>query len=106
MMCDATVTETPAGSTVNFSEFLRLVRQRKTQINSTVSETDLLMAYVACGGEASGDGHVERDVLVKLIKEDFSLAINIEEMIAQVDEDGSGEIEFGEFCELLAGAPK
>ena len=102
-MCDAaSITTTPAGSTVPFSEFLRLVRQRKSILNAVVPEADLLMAYVACGGDPSGDGHVERDVLVKLIKEDFSLAINIEEMIAQVDEDGSGEIEFGEFCELLA----
>jgi calmodulin len=102
MMCDAVIQESPAGVTILFSEFLRLVRQRKERLHSPVSESDLLMAYVACGGEQDGEGHVERDVLVKLIKQDFELAINIEEMIAQVDEDGSGEIEFGEFCELLA----
>ena len=56
------------------------------------------------GASVAELGLVERDVLVKLIKQDFELAINIEEMIAQVDEDGSGEIEFGEFCELLAGS--
>ena len=31
------------------------------------------------------------------------MTIDIEALIAEVDEDGSGEIEFDEFKELLAG---
>ena len=33
--------------------------------------------------------------------QDFGLTIDIEELIDNVDKDGSGEIEFGEFKELL-----
>ena len=33
------------------------------------------------------------------------MTIDIVALIAEVDEDGSGEIEFDEFKELLAGGP-
>ena len=33
------------------------------------------------------------------------MTIDIEALINEVDEDGSGEIEFDEFKELLAGGP-
>ena len=42
-------------------------------------------------------------MLIKTIKEEFEMTIDIEALIAEVDEDGSGEIEFDEFKELLAG---
>ena len=35
-------------------------------------------AYVACGGKPDKSGHVHRDTLVKIIKKDFGLPINIE----------------------------
>jgi hypothetical protein len=59
-------------------------------------------AFVACGGNADKSGHVERQTLVKIIKTDFGLQINIEELIDAIDADGSGEIEYGEFKELLS----
>jgi hypothetical protein len=59
-------------------------------------------AYVACGGAADKSGHVERETLVKIIKEDFGLTIDIEKLIDDIDEDGSGEIEYGEFRQLLS----
>ena len=42
-------------------------------------------------------------MLVKIIKHDFQMTIDIEALIREVDEDGSGEIEFDEFQELLGG---
>ena len=35
-------------------------------------------AYVACGGKANKTGYVHRDTLVKIIKYDFGLQIDIE----------------------------
>jgi Ca2+-binding EF-hand superfamily protein len=43
-------------------------------------------------------------MLIKTIKEEFEMTIDIEALIAEVDEDGSGEIEFDEFKELLAAS--
>lgn len=43
-----------------------------------------------------------RDALVKIIKQDFGLTIDIEDLINKIDSDGSGEIEFEEFKALLS----
>ena len=67
------------------------------------SDADLLDAFVAMGGDADGGGCVDADKLIETIKKEFEMTINIEQLIADVDEDGSGEIEFDEFKELLAG---
>ena len=64
-------------------------------------ETEMLQAYVAMGGEADGGGCVDADVLIKTIKEKFEMTIDIEKLIEEIDEDGSGEIEFDEFKALL-----
>ena len=53
------------------------------------------------GGQPNGDGFINAETLVKTIKEDFEMTIDIENLILQIDEDGSGEIEFGEFKSLL-----
>jgi len=57
------------------------------------------------GGDEDGGGCVDADMLIKTIKEQFEMTIDIEKLIMDVDEDGSGEIEFDEFKELLAGGP-
>lgn len=84
-------------------------------------------AFVACGGKADKSGHVLRDTLVRIIKHDFGLTIDIEvrpvlhrlllravveracvrlmllqELINKVDKNGSGEIEYEEFKTLLS----
>ena len=55
------------------------------------------------GGDPDGGGCVDADKLIETIKKEFEMTIDIEKLIAEVDEDGSGEIEFDEFKELLAG---
>lgn len=78
---------------------------------------------MACGGKPDKTGFVRKETLVKIIKGDFGLTINIEvkphhgrhaflpaltsrfstrqEMINKLDVDGSGEIEFDEFKAIL-----
>ena len=53
------------------------------------------------GGEADGGGCVDATKLIKTIKEDFEMTIDIEKLIEEIDEDGSGEIEYSEFKSLL-----
>ena len=59
-------------------------------------------AYVACGGEPDKSGNVRRETLVRIIKQDFGLPIDIEALMNKIDTDGSGEIEFEEFKMLLS----
>ena len=79
----------------------QLMIEREVEKNVGQDETELLDAYVAMGGEPDGGGCVDAAVLIKTIKEDFQMTIDIEKLIEEVDEDGSGEIEFEEFKELL-----
>ena len=62
---------------------------------------ELLDAFVAMGGDADGGGCVDATKLIKTIKEEFQMTIDIEKLIEEIDEDGSGEIEFDEFQALL-----
>ena len=66
-------------------------------------DSELLDAFVAMGGEADGDGCVDAKKLIQTIKEEFEMTIDIEKLIEEIDEDGSGEIEFDEFKALLQG---
>lgn len=47
-------------------------------------ESDVLDAYIACGGNEDKSGCVHRDLLVKIIKGDFGLPIDIEALINKV----------------------
>lgn len=85
---------------INFSKFQNLVLQIREDAKGS-SDADLLDAYVAMGGEEDGGGCIDADKLIATIKEDFEMTIDIEALIREVDEDGSGEIEFDEFKELL-----
>lgn len=87
---------------MSFYAFKELVTMKREDAKGT-SDADLLDAYVAMGGDQDGGGCVDADMLIRTIKEEFEMTIDIEALIAEVDEDGSGEIEFDEFKELLAG---
>ena len=89
---------------LNFNQFKEMVLLKRENERGS-SDADLLDAYVAMGGDEDGGGCVDADMLIKTIKEQFEMTIDIEALIKEVDEDGSGEIEFDEFKELLAGGP-
>ena len=78
-----------------------ILDKRASERGST--DAELLDAFIAMGGEEDGDGCIDADKLIDVIKNDFEMTIDIEALIMEVDEDGSGEIEFDEFKELLAG---
>ena len=88
--------------TLSFYAFKELVLTKREEAKGT-SNADLLDAYVAMGGDEDGGGCVDAEMLIKTIRDEFEMTIDIEALIAEVDEDGSGEIEFDEFKELLAG---
>mmetsp|Transcript_6711 Transcript_6711/g.8334 ORF Transcript_6711/g.8334 Transcript_6711/m.8334 type:complete len:150 (-) Transcript_6711:410-859(-) len=87
---------------IDFGEFLKVVESQKRRAENFDDENDMIDAFVACGGKADKTGHVKRETLVKIIKKDFGLRIDIEELINKIDTDGSGEIEFEEFKILLS----
>ena len=89
---------------IDFGEFLKVVESQKEKVENFDGENDMVDAFVACGGQADKTGHVKRDTLAKIIKQDFGLTIDIEDLINKIDTDGSGEIEFEEFKILLSSS--
>ena len=67
-------------------------------------ESELLDAFVAMGGEPDGEGCVDARKLIATIKEEFEMTIDIEKLIQDIDEDGSGQIEYDEFKNLLSSS--
>jgi len=53
------------------------------------------------GGNTDKSGSINASKLIQIIKEEFQMSIDIEGLIKEIDEDGSGEIEFDEFKTLL-----
>ena len=56
------------------------------------------------GGETDGGGFIDAEKLIRIIKDEFQMTIDIEKLIADIDEDGSGEIEYDEFRNLLSSS--
>ena len=86
---------------LGFHQFREKITDKEIQRLLGSDEAELLDAFVAMGGQADGEGCVDAKKLIKTIKEEFQMTIDIERLIEEVDEDGSGEIEFDEFKALL-----
>ena len=77
-----------------------IIAQEVAKLNGQ-DDNEVLDAFIAVGGESNGSGCVDAIKLIKTIKEDFEMTIDIEKLIKKIDTDGSGEIEFEEFKALL-----
>jgi calmodulin len=73
---------------LDFGELLWVIEVQKAKALAFDDEGDMVDAFVACGGRADRQGHVKRETLVRIIKKDFGLMIDIEELINKVDTDG------------------
>ena len=85
---------------INLQSFKEIVATKRENDRGSC-EADLLDAYVAMGGDEDGGGYIDSQMLIRTIKDEFEMTIDIEALIAEADEDGSGEIEFGEFRDLF-----
>jgi len=79
----------------------KVVESQKKRAENFDDENDMIDAYVACGGQPNKGGHVRRETMIQIIKYDFGLTCDIEDLINKIDSDGSGEIEFDEFSLML-----
>jgi len=97
----ASVDEDGSGA-IDFGEFLAVIRSQKAESASAGDESDTILAYCALGGEPDKSGFIRGEKLRSVIKE-FGLTIEIDALLAEYDTDGSGEIEYEEFKEMLSG---
>merc|ERR1719169_242473 len=66
---------------IDFGEFLKVIENQKERAENFDDESDMIDAFVACGGNADKSRNVRRETLIKIIKYDFGLTIDIEELI-------------------------
>lgn len=87
--------------TIDYNDFLKIIASHRMnqQYND---ENDFVDAFVAMGGNPDKSGKVDAQKLIQVIKEEFNMTIDIVKLIEDVDEDGSGEIEYDEFRTLLS----
>lgn len=83
---------------ISFFDFTKIIVKKKKEDESN---DDIKDAFIALGGDEDLGGNIDADRLIDIIKNQFDMTINIEDMIKAIDVDGSGEIEFGEFQDLL-----
>ena len=56
-------------------------------------------AFVALGGSPDKEGHVSKDVIIQIIKAEFELTLDMEEVLQKITSDD--EINYYQFCILL-----
>ncbi|DBB05902.1 TPA: hypothetical protein ACH3X3_009902 [Trebouxia sp. C0006] len=85
---------------IDLDEFLRLVESQKQVGGADADDTDTVEAFVALGGKADRSGKVLIEKLRNTIKE-FELTIDLDVMLAELDKEQSGSIDYKEFKSLL-----
>ena len=88
---------------ISKDQFTKVIADQKKQ-QGVSNEEDTLDAYVALGGEPDKEGYIDAQELIRIIKHEFEMTIDIEKLIQDIDEDGSGQIEYDEFQSLLSGS--
>lgn len=85
---------------LTFEEFVS-VMEKEHGSKEEGDERETLEAWVALGGSLDHTGSIDSDKLKKIIN-DFSLTVNIDELLELLDSDGSGQIEYDEFRLLFS----
>eukprot|EP00759_Apiculatamorpha_spiralis_P011386 PhF_6_TR18867/c0_g1_i1/m.27425 len=87
---------------MNITSFFSLMHEIKVHFVKTLGDPDkdTIDAFVATGGERDKSGYVQGAVLSQRCKE-FNLTIDIESLIAEIDVDGNGTVDYDEFGTLL-----
>ena len=88
---------------IEYDDFLKVLAFYR-MIDDNKDENDFVDAFVAMGGNSDMSGHIDAQKLIQVIKEEFNMTIDIVKLIEDVDEDGSGKIEYGEFKTLLSNS--
>jgi Ca2+-binding EF-hand superfamily protein len=85
---------------IEFSEFLKLILNQKTQAAERADEKDTVDAFIAMGGSSDKSGVIKTEKLVRIISE-FELKVDIPQLLNDADKDKSGFIDYQEFFNLL-----
>mmetsp|Transcript_21626 Transcript_21626/g.48196 ORF Transcript_21626/g.48196 Transcript_21626/m.48196 type:complete len:101 (-) Transcript_21626:162-464(-) len=89
---------------IYFDEFCKILQDIKFPQEND-EESEFSNAFNALGGESTDpESFINKERLIKIIRDEFRMTIDIEKLIDEIDEDGSGKIEYEEFKKLLSGS--
>ena len=86
---------------ITLGQFKRMISRRKHN-SKVLNEEETMEAFLAMGGGEAGEGHIDTETLVQVLKKDFEMTIDIEKMVRDIDKNGSGKIDYDEFRYLLS----
>eukprot|EP00386_Alphamonas_edax_P000848 GDKI01002607.1.p1 GENE.GDKI01002607.1~~GDKI01002607.1.p1 ORF type:complete len:149 (-),score=43.87 GDKI01002607.1:41-487(-) len=86
---------------IEFAEFLRAFEKQRTQAAEVQDEQDTLDAWVALGGGVDKQGQIDTAKLVKIVKDDFGMTIDIQRLVIELDVNKDGKVDFQEFSALF-----
>ncbi|CAM9122339.1 unnamed protein product [Ectocarpus sp. 12 AP-2014] len=90
---------------IDFTSFLKIVASQKSVRSIWSGDSgDLVDAFVACGGNLDETGSADVGKIVKIVKTDFGLDVDIEAIIDTLDVDGAGQLGFAQFKEMLTAS--
>lgn len=88
---------------ITLGQFKRMI-SRKKHNTKLLNDEETMEAFMAMGGGEGGDGFVDSQILVQILKNDFEMTLDIEKMIRDLDKNGSGKIDYDEFRYLLSSS--
>ena len=89
--------------TIDFTEFLQVC---KSKAPADISwRWDWYKTGVdAAGGAEDLSGAINSDLMIRIIKGDFGLNLDIEKLLAEIDTSGDGRVDYDEFKALFQDA--
>jgi Ca2+-binding EF-hand superfamily protein len=84
-----------------YEEFLDMMRIYKKQYRGIEQDDETLAAFVALGGNKDRTGSISTEKMKEVVRE-LGLTIDIEQLILEADEDGSGFVDFDELSAMLS----
>ena len=86
---------------IEFSEFLRVIENQHENDADKNDESDTIQAFIALGGNEDKTGTISTEKLTAVCTE-FGLTIDINALIKEFDADGSGEVDYDEFKDMMS----
>ena len=76
------------------------LKELDLQKEEDVSDNVYLDAFVALGGKENKEGSVSKETLIRILKEEFEMTIDLEKMLRKIGGE-QDEVEYYQFCILL-----
>ena len=65
---------------IDYNQFKKVIAEQKRS-QSLTNEEDTLDAFVAMGGEPNGEGSIDAEKLIRIIRDEFEMTIDIVKLI-------------------------